>query len=97
MSTQQELPDDLNPQYLFSGVANVLLIQIVKGEIDPVLIAKQELANRGWGLNNEWIGFDEANKLYGLDKNGHPLKPEKKAKYYVTRPDGRRLSVSIPD
>ncbi len=44
---KQELPDELNPQYMFSLTPTALLIDIAKGTIDPSLLAKDELAGRG--------------------------------------------------
>lgn len=53
----RELPDDENPQLLFSCTHTQLLVQIANGMIDPVASAKAELANRGLNLNGEWVGF----------------------------------------
>jgi hypothetical protein len=61
-----QLPDDLNPEFLFNGTANKLLSQIIKGQIDPVLLAKQQLANRGLDSEGKWIGFTKAKKHHGL-------------------------------
>lgn len=49
--------DDLNPQYLFSLTANDLLVAIVKGQINPIELAKKELRNRGFDDSGKWIGF----------------------------------------
>lgn len=49
--------DDLNPRYLFQGIATDLLVAIVKKQIDPVELANKELANRGLNKNGEWVGF----------------------------------------
>ena len=56
-----------NERYLFSLTNNVLLGRIVKGDIDPVMLAKIELANRGFDENGSWIGFERARKHFGLD------------------------------
>ena len=42
-----ELPDDLNPEFLFSLTHSALLVDIAKERIDPVALAKKALANRG--------------------------------------------------
>ena len=42
-----ELADEANPEYLFSTTWNCLLVQIVRGKIDPVALAKQTLESRG--------------------------------------------------
>ena len=44
----------MNPDFLFSTTWNDLLIQIVKGEIDPVQIAKKTLADRGLNEANNY-------------------------------------------
>jgi len=49
--------DDLNPIYLFHGIANDLLVAIVKGQIDPIELASKVLKNRGLNIEGEWIGF----------------------------------------
>jgi hypothetical protein len=62
----QDVPDDLNPKYIFSLTATVLLMAIAKGEIKPVKLSKRELANRGIGKGGFWVGFDNAKKEWGL-------------------------------
>lgn len=42
-----ELPDALNPEFLFSLTHSALLVDIAKGRIDPVALARKALANRG--------------------------------------------------
>ena len=49
--------DDLNPRYLFQGIATDLLVAIVKGQIDPVELANRELQNRGLDNTGKWVGF----------------------------------------
>jgi hypothetical protein len=49
--------DDLQPQYLFSLTRDELLVAIVKGLIDPVKLAENELENRGKDKNGRWVGF----------------------------------------
>lgn len=57
MSTDGTLPDDLNPIFLFSGVNNQLICDIVNGKIDVLSLAKYELEKRGYNEKNKWIGF----------------------------------------
>ena len=45
-----------------------VLLAIARGEIDLNRIAKEELAARGLGLNGEWVGFQKALTIHGLDK-----------------------------
>jgi hypothetical protein len=52
--------DDLKSDFLFSLSRNALLIAICNGQVDPVMLAARELANRGYGLANDWIGFEMA-------------------------------------
>lgn len=57
-STTVIIPDDLNPDFIFSGIATILLSSIAKGEIDCKTLAKQELENRGIDINGKWVGFN---------------------------------------
>lgn len=43
---QTYLPDEINPQFLFSTTSTELLLQIANGEIDANELALQELRNR---------------------------------------------------
>ena len=53
--------DDLNPRYLFQGIATDLLVAIVNNQIDPVELANKELENRGLDTTGNWIGFKNNN------------------------------------
>lgn len=44
---QQDVSDDENPAYLFSTASSALLAAIVAGKLDPVALARIQLANRG--------------------------------------------------
>lgn len=50
--------DDLNPRYLFQGIATDLLVAIVNNQINPVELAFKELRNRGLDTTGTWIEFD---------------------------------------
>lgn len=50
----EEMEDEMNPDFLFNSTWNELLIQIVKGEIDLVQIAKKTLAGRGLTEDNNY-------------------------------------------
>jgi hypothetical protein len=63
----RQLSDDENPQFLFSTIRNTLLSMIVKGEIDPVHLAKQELEKRGYDEDGRWIGFKDATQDRNAD------------------------------
>ncbi|MCK5612887.1 hypothetical protein KAR91_64030 [Candidatus Pacearchaeota archaeon] len=56
------MKDEFNPNLIFTGTPNELLIKIITEQININFIAKQTLANRGYDLNNKWIGFDQAKK-----------------------------------
>jgi hypothetical protein len=45
-----------------------VLLAIARGEIDLNRIAREELAARGLGLNGEWVGFQKARTIHGMDK-----------------------------
>ena len=64
----EELPDDLNPVYMFSLTQTELLVQIATGKIDAVDYARAELANRGIGKNGVWVGFKEAERQWEVVK-----------------------------
>lgn len=45
-----------------------VLTAAARGKIDLNRIAREELANRGLGLRGEWVGFDRAREIHGLDR-----------------------------
>ena len=49
--------DEQNPIYLFHLTATDLLVAILKGQIDPVELARKELRNRGLDETGKWVGF----------------------------------------
>ena len=55
--TKVEIADDLNPDYLFSGVYTDLLVKVAKELCNPVQLARKELANRGLDIDGKWVGF----------------------------------------
>ena len=44
-----------------------VLAAVVRGEIDLNRIAKEELASRGLGLRGEWVGFQKAREIHGIN------------------------------
>lgn len=58
-----ELPDELNPIFILSGIDTKLLTKIASAEINLNELAKRELENRGLDKEGKWIGFDAAQKL----------------------------------
>lgn len=54
---KQNIPDEFNPAFIFSGVHSKLLSAILKKEIDIIDLAKKEMENRGLDKNGKWVGF----------------------------------------
>jgi len=44
-----------------------VLAAVARGEIDLNRIAREELANRGLGRNGEWVGFERARQIHGIN------------------------------
>lgn len=64
MATFDNMSDDKSPNFTFQGTDSQILSMIVKGEIDPVAMAWKELANRGLDHCGEWVGFNQASKIF---------------------------------
>ena len=47
--------------------ATKVLAAAARGEIDLNRIAREELASRGLGLHGEWVGFQMARTIHGLE------------------------------
>jgi hypothetical protein len=45
-----------------------VLAAVARGEIDLNKIAREELASRGRGLNGEWVGFQKAQVIHGVNQ-----------------------------
>ncbi len=45
-----------------------VLAAVARGEIDLNLIAREELASRGLGRRAEWVGFQKAREIHGLNQ-----------------------------
>ncbi len=58
--------DETNPAFLLATTPPSLLLAIVNGLIDPVQLAREQLANRGLDANGLWVGFDEAARIHGV-------------------------------
>lgn len=56
--------DETNPQFLFSLTATDLLLAVVNGLVDPGLLARRELANRGLDQDGAWVGFPRAREIH---------------------------------
>ena len=44
-----------------------VLAAVARGEIDLNRIAREELAARGLGLHGEWVGFQKARQIHGIN------------------------------
>jgi hypothetical protein len=44
-----------------------VLAAVARGDIDLNRIAREELAARGLGLNGEWVGFQKAREIHGIN------------------------------
>ncbi len=53
------IPDEKNPDFLFSTTDAELLSKIVKGEIDPIQLAIRQLKARGLDIDGKWVGFNK--------------------------------------
>lgn len=63
-----ECPDSENPIFLYSLTSTTLLLAIESGSIDPVLLARRELANRGVDRSGAWVGFPAAARIHLIDE-----------------------------
>lgn len=59
--------DDLNPRFMFSTTATLLLTEALKGEFDINYLIRKELVNRGQDKNGKWIGFDKAMEIHQVE------------------------------
>ena len=55
---KERLPDDLNPEFLFSKTHIDLLLQIAQGTLRTKKIARKELENRGLNNDGLFIGVE---------------------------------------
>lgn len=59
-----DVPDELNPAYVYSQTATALLVALASGELNAQALALDALANRGLDpATGRWVGFDEAKRL----------------------------------
>ncbi|MDO8943237.1 MAG: hypothetical protein Q7U75_08620 [Desulfobacterales bacterium] len=63
-TTKPPLPDHENPDFLFSITSTALLLAIESGSIDPILLARRELASRGVDRSGTWVGFTAAVRIH---------------------------------
>jgi hypothetical protein len=76
--------DDTNPQLTYSITSTTILLAISEGLIDPVQLAKAELANRGLDRNGIWVGFGRAREIHlGASTVGDDAAPQAAAEAAV--------------
>ena len=59
-----EIRDEENPAYLFQTTYSKLVLAIALGKLNAKKLAQQQMANLGLDKKGNWIGFDEAKKLW---------------------------------
>jgi len=64
MATFDKMADDSNPTYTFNMTDSKILSMIVNDQIDPKAMAWKELASRGLDHCGEWVGFDQARRIF---------------------------------
>jgi hypothetical protein len=60
--------DEFSPAFLYSVTSTSLLLAIAGGLIDPVALARGELASRGLDENGIWIGLARAAQIHGAQR-----------------------------
>jgi len=58
------MSDELNEKFIFNMTHSSLLVKAMRGKIDLVELASQQLANRGMNENGLWVGFAQAARLH---------------------------------
>ena len=66
MLADPAIHDALNPAFLFQLTMPDLLLAIVNGMIDPLQLAREQLADRGLNQEGVWCGFDNAREIWGV-------------------------------
>ena len=60
------IPDEVNPKFIFNGTNTELLVRVLKGEIDPMRLVKEQLVQRGVDENGFWVGFIKAKRIHNV-------------------------------
>lgn len=56
--------DEVNPDFLFATTHTTVLLAIEAGLIDPVRLARAELAGRGLDADGVWCGFPKSREIH---------------------------------
>jgi hypothetical protein len=62
----KEMTDEDNPDFIFQGNTTKLVLAIALGKLDGKKLAAKEMASRGFDKKGKWIGFPQAEKLWGV-------------------------------
>lgn len=62
----QEIADEMNPEFIFQGTPDQLLVDLASGKIDVAELVRREMANRGLDQNGVWVGFAKAAQIHGV-------------------------------
>ena len=73
MDKHENLPDELNPEYIFSLTATDLLVDAVNKKIDLDYYARKQLANRGLDKKGKWVGFEKAKQIHKVYRGESPF------------------------
>jgi len=60
----KQMSDHENPYFTFSCTTRYILVLIATGKIDARAMAWKELADRGYDVNGNYIGFKQAIKEF---------------------------------
>lgn len=63
LDRRADVPDEINPDHLFSGKATELLARIVRGELDARALAAAALAGRGFDLAGKFVGHIQSQRI----------------------------------
>lgn len=64
LNTVNEMRDEVNPIHAFRMMDTELVLAFATGKLKAQEYAKFEMANRGYGKKGEWVGFDNAKKIW---------------------------------
>lgn len=62
--SENNIPDDLNPKYVFSGTSTEVLVNLINSGDKVIELLHEALANRGVDLQGKWVGFQAAEELH---------------------------------
>lgn len=64
----RNVSDSQNPVFIFSMTSTDLLLAAAAGLIDLNQLAREQLADRGLDANGKWIGFDNAARIWEVER-----------------------------